>query len=178
MILLAVALGMDAFSVALGVGFVAVGKRQTFRLCWHFGFFQFLMPLVGWQGARLLSPRIGALSAWLGAGLLFVIGIRMIWEGRRGQGEEGRRAGVDPTKGWSLVGLSLATSIDALGVGFGVGLVQEDLLKACVVIGFTAMGLTWLGMRLGKVLGRWTGPLAEIVGGCVLILLGIHLLIS
>ena len=178
MIFLAFALGMDAFSVALGVGLFATGRRQVFRLCWHFGFFQFLMPLLGWQIARMASPRIGLLSAWVGAGLLFLIGIRMILTGWKKDTETEAPAKTDPTKGWSLMGLSLATSMDALGVGFGVGLVQEDLFKVCIIIGVVALALTWLGMRLGRMAGRRLGSLAETVGGVVLILLGLHMLIG
>ena len=177
MVFLAFALGMDAFSVALGVGLITTARRQVFRLCWHFGFFQFLMPLIGWQIARLVSPGIGMLSAWVGAGLLFAIGIRMILSGWKKDEETDNPAKADPTKGWSLVGLSLATSMDALGVGFGMGLVKGDLFKACVLIGLVALALTWLGMRLGRMAGSRLGTLAESAGGVVLILLGLHMLI-
>jgi len=177
-LLLAVALGMDAFSVALGVGVVVSERRQVFRLSWHFGLFQFLMPLVGWQAARLLSPRIGAFGNWVGAGLLFLIGGRMLQEGlRRGKGRSDESR-MDPTRGWSLVGLSVATSIDALGVGFGFGLVQADLFRACVVIGQAALVMTWLGLRLGKVLGDRLGAFAEVLGGGVLVLLGVRMLVA
>jgi len=176
-LLLALALGMDAFSVALGAGMVVSGRRAILRLSWHFGFFQFLMPLVGWQAARFLSPRIGAFGNWVGAALLFLIGIRMIGEGLRKdkerQGEGGR---IDPSRGWSLVGLSIATSIDALGVGFGFGLVRADLFRACVVIGLAAFVMTWLGVRLGTVLGKRFGTMAEVLGGVVLFLLGVRML--
>jgi len=175
-LLLALALGMDAFSVALGVGMVVSGWRQVFRLSWHFGFFQFCMPLVGWQAARLVSPRIGAFGNWVGAGLLFVIGGRMVGEGLRRKGEREGGYRIDPTRGWSLVGLSVATSIDALGVGFGFGLVEAHLFRACVVIGLVAMVMTWLGLRLGKVLGNRFGAFAEVLGGCVLVLLGVRML--
>ncbi len=175
---LAVALGMDAFSVALGVGMIASGRRQIFRLSWHFGLFQFLMPLIGWQAARLLSPGIGALGRWVGAGLLFMIGTRMLLEGVRTRKAARPDAGRgDPTRGWSLLGLSLATSIDALGVGFGFGLVRSDLFRACVVIGLAAAIMTWSGVRLGKVLGKSSGAYAEALGGGVLVLLGVRMLL-
>ena len=178
-LLLALALGMDAFSVALGVGMLVSGPRQIFRLSFHFGLFQFLMPLLGWQAARLLSPSIGVFGRWLGAGLLFLIGIRMLVEGvqkaRGARTEDAER--VDPTRGWSLVGLSVATSIDALGVGFGFGLFRADLFRACVVIGLAAGVMTWTGIRLGKVLGKRFGAFAEVLGGGVLVLLGVRMLL-
>jgi manganese efflux pump family protein len=177
MLLLALALGMDAFSVALGVGLTVAGKRPVFRLSWHFGLFQFLMPLLGWQAARLVSARVGSLGAWVGAGLLLVIGGRMLRDGWRKRKGGREQVPADPTRGWSLVGLSVATSIDALGVGFGVGLAaQGDLMKACVVIGLVAGALTFLGMQFGRALGRRFGAAAEILGGAVLLLLGVRML--
>jgi len=176
---LSLALGMDAFSVALGVGMVASGPRQVFRLSWHFGPFQSFLPLIGRQGARLPSPSIGALGRWIGAGLLLLIGIRMLVEGvrkeRGARPEEAVR--IDPTRGWSLVGLSVATSIDALGVGFGFGLLGGDLFRACVVIGITAGVMTLVGIRLGRVLGQRFGVFAEVLGGGVLAVLALRMLL-
>lgn len=175
LLLLSLALGMDAFSVAIGVGLTAAGRRQIFRLSWHFGFFQFAMPLIGWQAARFVSSEVGAYGAWIGSGLLFLVGFRMLRDALR---KDGRKAlPRDPTKGWSLVMLSTATSIDALAVGFGLGLVGGNLLRACLLIGITAGGMTWMGMLLGRSLAARIGTYAEMAGGIVLVLLALRLLL-
>ena len=177
MLILAVALGLDAFSVALGAGFVVSGLRSRIRLAWHFGLFQFAMPLIGWRMARWVSPKVGMSGRWLGAGLLLFIGTRMVWASFRTKAEETGRSGRDPTKGWMLVGLSLATSLDALGVGFGFGLLITDLLDACLLIGLVAFVMTYLGMAMGNTLSSKVGTWAEAVGGVVLILLGFRMLL-
>jgi putative Mn2+ efflux pump MntP len=115
---------------------------------------------------------------WLGAGLLIFIGARMVLASFRVKREESQRSFKDPTKGWMLVGLSLATSLDALGVGFGFGLLVSDLLEACLLIGLVAFVLTYLGVAMGSRLSGKVGNWAEGVGGAVLIVLGFRMLIS
>lgn len=177
MLALSLALGLDAFSVAIGAGIIASGLRRRLRLAWHFGFFQFAMPLLGWQLARLVSPRVGASSKWLGAILLSLIGARMIWASFSANPSLRGRFRSDPTKGWMLVGLSLATSLDALGVGFGFGLLISDLLPACLLIGLVAFVLTYTGMAMGNRLAGKVGTWAEAVGGTVLVLLGVRMIL-
>jgi putative Mn2+ efflux pump MntP len=101
----------------------------------------------------------------------------MLGEGLHKERRPEPAARIDPTRGWSLVGLSVATSIDALGAGFGFGLFRADLFRACMAIGLTALGMTWTGIRLGKVLGGRIGPFAEVLGGAVLILLGVRMIV-
>ena len=104
-VLLGIALGlaMDAFSVAIGVSIALGGtsKRQTFRLAWHFGLFQALMPIVGWKAGLTVQEHIATLDHWVAFGLLVLIGGRMIVRAIR-DGEEEVRS-TEPTKGWSLV---------------------------------------------------------------------------
>jgi len=177
MLALSLALGLDAFSVAIGAGIVAPGLRRRLRLAWHFGFFQFGMPLLGWQLASVVSPRVGASSKWLGAFLLFLIGARMIRASFRPTASLKGRLSGDPTKGWMLVGLSLATSLDALGAGFGFGLLISDLLPACLLIGAVAFVVTYTGMAMGNRLAGRVGTWAEAVGGTVLVLLGVRMIL-
>ena len=176
-LILAVALGLDAFSVALGAGFVAFGLRRRIRLAWHFGFFQFAMPLLGWQIARVISAKVGMSAKWVGAALLFFIGTRMVYASVRAKDDVILQPRRDPTKGWMLVSLSLATSLDALGVGFSFGLLVSDLLNACLLIGVVAFVLTYLGMSVGNLLSSRIGIWAEVVAGGVLIMLGLRMLL-
>lgn len=181
--LLALALSADAFSVGAVVGVTACERRQRFRLSFHFGLFQTLMPLLGALLGRLAVDYLEAYTHWIACGLLCAIGAKMIYEGltegRKEEPESGPEClPTDRTRGWSLVALSLATSIDALGAGLGVGLLLETgrLFFAALVIGITCGTITWLGMRSGALMRRYAGRWVEPAGGLVLIGLGIRML--
>lgn len=100
---IAVALAMDAFavSIAAGVNLGSVSARQTFRLAWHFGFFQALMPIIGWSAGATVRSLIEIYDHWIAFGLLVFIGLKMIREAfNRNKCEE---ESIDPTKGLTLV---------------------------------------------------------------------------
>ena len=111
---LAVALAMDAFAVAVAAGLAIklLTKRHVFRLAFHFGLFQALMPTLGWTAGFALHRIIAAFDHWIAFGLLAFVGGKMIRDAFFGA-EETLDASRDPTSGWSLVVLSVATSIDA-----------------------------------------------------------------
>lgn len=171
------ALAMDAFAVAAAVsaGLPQMTLRHTFRLAWHFGLFQAAMPIIGWLGGIAVSSALAAVDHWIAFGLLGFLGLRMIQESFR---KGGRRGDYDPTRGWSLVALSVATSIDALAVGVSLGLIQVSIWVPAVVIGLVALGLTALATRLGRKVGPRLGRWAERVGGLVLIGIGTRILIQ
>ena len=118
---ISLALAMDAFavSVATGLAVAPVTARHTFRMAFHFGLFQFLMPVLGWFAGRGSADWIGSANDWVAVALLALVGGKMLWEAR---GEEENRSAADPTRGWMLVTLSVATSLDALAVGFSLAL--------------------------------------------------------
>lgn len=170
------ALAMDAFAVsaAVAAGLPRLTARHTFRLSWHFGLFQALMPIMGWFGGSLLSSVIGLIGNWVAFGLLSFLGLRMIWESHH---PDERAKDFDPTRGWSLVGLSLATSLDALAVGISLGLIGVSIWVPAAVIGLVALLLTYLGTRVGRHAGVYLGRWAERLGGCVLIAIGCRIII-
>jgi putative Mn2+ efflux pump MntP len=174
-ILLALALAVDAFTVGAAVGLTHRKKGQIFRLSWHFGVFQALMPLVGALVGRSLERFVAPFSHWLAFGLLALIGGRMIRGALRG-GE--RRFDRDLTRGLSLIGLSVAVSIDALAAGFTLGLRQESIALPVLVIGAVAAALTAVGMVVAGRLGPRLGKGCEIVAGVVLIGLGVKIVIE
>jgi putative Mn2+ efflux pump MntP len=115
---LACALAMDAFAVAIVTGLTLspITRRHVFRLAFHFGLFQALMPTLGWLAGAAFHRYISSFDHWIAFGLLSLVGGKMLWEALGGhQGE--RAEPNDPTSGWLLVALSVATSIDALAVG-------------------------------------------------------------
>ena len=174
--LVAIALGCDAFAVGLGVGTRCNAPRQIFRLSFHFGLFQFMMPLIGWLLGQQVLSWTENWGPWIAFILLFFIGAKMIRDGIRP--EEAENACPDPTRGFSLVMLSVATSIDALGVGFSLGVVASNLFGASVGIGVTAAAMTWLAMRLGNKLSEKFAQKMEIIGGLVLIGIAFKLLLT
>ena len=176
---LALALALDAFAVSLGLGLSlnpATG-RQTFRLAFHFGLFQFLMPVVGWAAGETLVRYIEKYDHWVAFALLLGVGGKMISESLKPERDVDTRRS-DPTRGVSLLVLSLATSVDALAVGLSLAALRVDIIFPAVVIGIVAFTMTVLGMRLGPALGKVIGRRAELLGGVILILIGIKILID
>jgi manganese efflux pump family protein len=175
---LAFGLGIDAFSVAVASG-VALGKvslRQSFRLSFHFGLFQFAMPIIGWLIGSLVAEYVRDFDHWIAFGLLSFVGVRMILGAVRGK--DGGLPPRDPTKGASLIILSLATSIDALAVGLTLAIVGTPVLLPSIVIGLVAANMTLAGLQLGKYAGRMLGNRMEVIGGLVLIAIGLKILLE
>ena len=175
---IAVGLAMDAFAVSIGVGLNAcqVSPRTTVRLAWHFGLFQALMPIIGWLAGRSVAEWISGVDHWVAFALLAGIGVHMIYQAV--WGDEEARAAKDPTRGASLVVLSLATSIDALAVGLSLALLGVDIWWPAVVIGVVAFVFTAAGLHLGCRFGALLGKRMEILGGIILIGIGIKILID
>lgn len=176
---IAVSLAMDAFavSVACSVALQPVNARQVFRLSFHFGLFQALMPLIGWLAGRTVADRIAAYDHWAAFALLTFIGAKAIRAALR-EGEESRNDTRDPTRGFSLVGLSVATSLDALAVGLSFSFLQVRIWTAVAVIGLVAAAATLIGMAIGSRIGMRFGRVAEITGGVVLILIGLRIVLD
>jgi putative Mn2+ efflux pump MntP len=174
---LALALAMDAFAVALGTGAVLsrLTGRHLFRLGFHFGLFQALMPVIGWLAGLTIMQWVEAWDHWIAFTLLAIIGARMIYEAFSDEEKTDER---DPTKGLSLVLLSIATSIDALAVGFSLSVIGVSIWMPALVIGLVAGILTIAGMLLGGRIGDRWGSRVEIFGGLVLIAIGIKILIE
>ena len=173
---LALALAMDAFAVALGTGTVLsrLTGRHLFRLGFHFGLFQALMPVIGWLAGQTVVRHIEAWDHWIAFTLLAIIGGRMIHEACS---DEEKTDDRDPTRGLSLVMLSIATSIDALAVGFSLSVIGVSIWFPALVIGLVAGALNLAGMFIGQHSGDRWGAKVEIFGGCILIGIGLKILL-
>lgn len=175
---IAVALAMDAFavSIATGVNLKDVSFRQTFRLSWHFGLFQALMPVVGYGAGLSIRIYIERYDHWIAFMLLSLVGVNMIREAFNNDKDDEKKN--DPTKGISLVILSVATSIDALAVGFSISLLNVSIWTPALIIGIVAGIFTIIGLQIGKKIGSalQLSLYAEIVGGIVLIAIGFNIL--
>ena len=174
----ALALAMDAFAVSVGISLSheKITKQQTLRLASHFGFFQLMMPLVGWYAAQNILVRyIEPFDHWVAFSLLVIIGGKMIYESFK-RGEESKSNKTDPTKGLSLIVLSVATSIDAFAVGLSLAALHVTILYPAIVIGMVAFFMTVLGVNIGPFFGRLIGKRAELLGGLILIIIGVKTL--
>ncbi len=176
-LIIAVGLAMDAFTVCLGVGTLGNGtsRRAAFRLSFHFGLFQFLMPVLGWLLGAAVAPFISSVDHWIAFALLAFVGGRMVRSGLDGESEAFR---TDPSRGLTLVGLAIATSIDALAVGLSLAMLRINVLYPSLVIGIVTASLSLAGLRIGNGLGTKFGKRMEIAGGLVLILIGVRIVLS
>jgi putative Mn2+ efflux pump MntP len=172
--LVAFALAIDAFSVSIGAGayFRKTSKRQKFRLSFHFGLFQFVMPILGWFAGKQIVGIVENYDHWIAFVILCLLGGKMLLESRKT-----KPITEDITRGWKLIGLSVATSLDALAVGFSVSFLVRQIFAMSIVIGLVASGMTLLGIFLGERLsfhfGRWAGSFA----GAILILIGMQIVL-
>jgi putative Mn2+ efflux pump MntP len=174
---IALGLAMDALAVSLGIGTTqyANARRSIFRLAFHFGLFQFIMPVLGWLGGLSIQSLISSFDHWVAFGLLGFVGGRMI---RAGFDHESESHASDPSRGGMLVLLSIAVSIDALAIGFSLAAIQVNVFYPAVIIGIVTGGLSLAGLRLGGRLGQAFGKRMEIIGGVILIAIGLRVLIS
>lgn len=166
-----------AVAIATGVMLKKVTPRQLFRLSWHFGFFQAFMPVLGWGAGQVVFQYVAQYGSWIAFGLLFCVGLNMI---REAFNEEKKDHQKDPTKGLSLVMLSVATSIDALVIGISISILSISIWAAVLVIGVVAGLFTIFGMYIGKRIssvGR-ISRFAEVTGGVILIFIGTKILLE
>lgn len=177
LLFIAVALAMDAFAVSLaaGVALHPVSKRQLFRLGFHFGLFQGMMPIIGWLAGLSVQHLISAYDHWVAFGLLAFVGGKMIHESFQ-DGEEKEKS--DPTRGLTMVMLSVATSIDALAVGLSLAVIGVTIWTPALVIALTASILTVAGMLMGGRIGMIWGKRVEVLGGLLLIGIGLKILLQ
>lgn len=179
LLLLALALSMDAFAAALtqGVG-VRSGSALSRALVvgFAFGAAQGLMPILGWGLGETFASATRDIDHWIAFVLLVLIGIHMTREGfaSGGTAAEGGAGGAES----SLLVLAIATSIDAAAAGATFAGLEQPVAVACTIIGVTAFLLSGLGVFLGKAAGDKIGSRAQVAGGLVLIALGVKILIE
>lgn len=175
--LLAFGLAMDAFAVAMGVGTTGYGHcvRPALRLSFHFGFFQFMMPIVGWCTGIWVEKAVKDYDHWIAFGLLAYVGGHMIYESFR---KDTVREPADPTLGFRMLTLSLATSIDAFAVGMSLAMLGVTIWYPSVVFGVVTGVLSLIGVYLGDRLRAVWGRRMELLGGVILISIGARIVVS
>ena len=175
--LIAVGLAMDAFAVSMASG-VSLKKSYVLWACiiaLFFGGFQALMPVIGWFGGSLFQSYIESFDHWIAFGLLLIIGCRMIFEAFISHPEKKL---IRPTNLLVLLGLAIATSIDALAVGLSFSILNAPILLPALIIGVVTFIISFCGVMLGKSIGVKWGERAHLLGGIVLIVIGIKILLE
>jgi len=175
---IAVGLAMDAFAVSLagGAGGRLRSPRPAVRLAFHLGLFQFMMPVIGWYVGSRAAPFIESVDHWVAFALLAFVGGRMVRSGLRPN--EDHRPTPDPSKGWNLVALSVATSIDALAVGLSLAMIGVAIWQPSVIIGVVTAVLSLIGIAVGGKFGSRFGPTVEVIGGLILLGIGVRILVT
>lgn len=173
--LLAVSLSMDAFAVSVCGGLKMEG-RERFKGglifgAW-FGVFQAVMPLVGYELGSHFAKVADTYSHWIFFAILAYIGWNMIQEA----GEDQEKEKITGFR--TMLGLAVATSLDALGVGVGFAFLDIQILPAVLEIGTITFGLSFLGCACGSLIGMWGKARAEQAGGFVLLLIGLKAVIE
>ena len=182
-ILFGVGLAMDAFSVSVanGLNEPNMPARRVLLVAGTFALFQTAMPLAGWLCVHSIAEAFQAFQPfipWIALALLLFIGIKMIREGLQEETEREEEEEKKLLRGGALLVQGIATSIDALSVGFTIA--EYDLLSAlteAVIIGAVTFGICVLGVKLGKRLGLKLAGKASVFGGIILILIGLEIFI-
>jgi manganese efflux pump family protein len=174
---LAIGLSMDALAVSMCAG--ASGYARThpprFRLGLAFGLFQAGMPILGWFAGATIAQWIGGIDHWVAFALLTLVGAHMV---RSGLSPESESDSSDPTKGRTLLMLAIATSLDALAVGFSMALIGVSIWWPALVIGLVTFSVSYAAAILGSRLNTAVGNRVEIFGGVVLFLIGLRILLA
>lgn len=174
-IILAVALSMDAFAVSIGLGSKHVKQTKSLALMSgiYFGLFQGLMPLIGYMGGKGVLGWVEEYAQWVAFALLILIGGKMIYESIT----EGIEEDIVKITHKVMLILAIATSVDAMAAGFTLTLIEINPFLACAIIGVATLFFSWMGVFIGAKSGTWLESKAELLGGIVLILIGFKVLL-
>lgn len=170
--MMAFALGMDAFSVGLGMGMIKLRKQQIFHIGLIIGLFHVIMPLVGMATGRFLSGALGVLAIYIGGALLLMLGVQMMLASFK-QSEERL---ISP-EGPGLLIFAIGVSLDSFSVGLSLGIYGSKPIVTIALFGLFSMVLTWVGLLIGKKVQSWLGSYSEALGGAILIGFGLKLLL-
>ncbi len=180
--LIGVGLSMDAFAVSIckGLSMRQKDAGKSILIAVFFGFFQALMPLIGWLLGSSFEKYITAVDHWIVFALLFLLGAKMIVESLKKDADscpaEPQKSGPAEIK--QLFLLAIATSIDALAVGITFAFLKVKILPSCLIIGTTTLIISFMGVCLGSKFGSRFKSKAEFAGGILLIALGIKIIIE
>ena len=176
-LVIAFGLGLDAFSLAVAFGMCqkVCTLNTRFRLSLSFGLFQFFMPLIGFYAGLRVARFTESIDHWIVFAVLSLVGGKMVYEALNNDQDQ---VMVDISRGIPLLVASIATSIDALAVGFSFALLKDGILLPAVIIGVVALIMTFMGVTFGHRVGRKYISKPEIIGGIAIIIIGFKTLLE
>ncbi len=176
-LLIAVALAMDAFAVSIagGLNIRQFKIKHALRIAFFFGLFQGIMPVIGWLAGFNLRQFITAVDHWIAFGLLLIIGVKMMVESIRKRPDKKK---FDPLNVYVLLILAVATSIDALAIGLSLAFLKLLIITPAIIIGIVTFILSFIGVILGNRSGDFLKSKVEFIGGLILIIIGSKILIE
>ncbi|MCL2313040.1 MAG: manganese efflux pump MntP family protein [Firmicutes bacterium] len=176
-ILIAIGLSMDAFAVSITLG-LSVKKLKIKEILIpgiYFGFFQALMPLIGYLAGINFASKIQNLDHWIAFVLLGIIGGKMIMESFS---NDDKKVNENSFRFIKMLLLAIATSIDALAVGITFAFFEVNILRTIIIIGSITFIISICGVKIGNIFGAKFKSKAEFIGGAVLVILGFKILIE
>lgn len=179
-LLMSIALSMDAFAVSVTKGMTIkhINTKLALKIAFFFGIFQGGMPLVGWLLGISLESYIKAFDHWIALILLSLLGFKMIYESMNNKNEISNELAIDidlDIKTKDLIILSIATSIDALAVGISFAFLNINIIPIIITISIITFIVCFIGILIGKKIGPILKNYSEIIGGIILILIGINI---
>lgn len=177
-LLIGVGLSMDAFAVSVtnGLTLKDFSWKHAVWMGVYFGFFQFLMPLLGFLLGSTVSEYVSAWGPYISFFLLAFVGGKMLWESLKKSGDDD---GLTTLSHWRLLVMAVATSIDAMAVGVSFAFTPGlRLLPSCALIGCTTFVIAFVGAELGHRFSGIDPKRAGVIGGCVLLGIGIKILLE
>lgn len=173
LVFMAFAIGMDAFSVSLGLGMQEFRLKRIAFIGLFFGLFHTVLPLIGIVFGKLITAKVGYITTLIGGLLLVGIGAHMIFSALSNDEKES----IQPY-GMGLFLLALTVSIDSFSVGLGLGLSGAKIILTLVLFGGVNTVLTWIGMLLGRKVRGFLGIYSEMLGGSILCSFGLYIIFS
>ncbi len=171
--IMAVALGMDAFSLGIGIGMKGIRLLDVMKISLVVGFFHILMPLFGMFTGHYLGSILGDIAILTGGGLLILLGSHMVYSSLKGDDVKS----INHSTFWGVLLFALTVSIDSFSVGISLGLFASDLILSVMMFGLLGCLMSTTGLMLGRRVAPWFGDYGEALGGVILFVFGLKFIL-
>jgi putative Mn2+ efflux pump MntP len=172
-LIMAVALGLDALSLGIGIGMKGIRKLDILKLSFIVAVFHMIMPLIGMFMGSYVSTLLGHVATKAGGILLILLGLHMVYSSLRGE----EIPSIDHRTLAGMMLFALSVSIDSFSVGVSLGMFAGDMALTVLMFGTLGWIMSITGLMLGRNMGRWIGEYGEAIGGIILLAFGVNFLI-